>query len=97
SYGGYMATWAIGHSNRFAAAVSERAVNNLVTEEWTSDIAGFLRLEMGIDLWDDRAELERESPITYVRDIETPVLILHSEDDLRCPIEQADQLFTQLR
>ena len=97
SYGGYMASWAIGHTNRFTAAVSERAVNNIWTLEWTSDMAGLFRNEFGIDPWDDRAELERESPITYVADIETPVLILHSENDLRCPVEQADQLFTQLR
>ena len=97
SYGGYMASWAIGHTNRFAAAVSERAVNNIASLEWTSDIAGLVRNELGTDPWTDRAELERESPITYVRDIDTPVLILHSENDLRCPIEQADQLFGQLR
>ena len=42
-------------------------------------------------------EYLRQSPITYVRDIHTPVLILHSEQDLRCPIEQADQLFVALR
>src|SRR5207302_8739512 len=81
----------------FAAAVSERAVNNIVTLEWTSDIAGVFRLETGLDPWADRAELERQSPITYVQHIDTPVLILHSENDLRCAIEQADQLFAQLR
>jgi dipeptidyl aminopeptidase/acylaminoacyl peptidase len=97
SYGGYIASWAIGHTNRFAAAVSERAVNNLLTLEWTSDLAGLFRLEEGVDPIEQQDEFLRQSPITYTRDIETPVLILHSENDLRCPIEQADQLFTQLR
>jgi dipeptidyl aminopeptidase/acylaminoacyl peptidase len=97
SYGGYMATWIAGHTNRFAALCSERAVNNLATLEWTSDIAGIFRLETGIDPFESREEIDRQSPITYVRDIDTPMLIVHSEHDLRCPIEQADQLFSQLR
>jgi dipeptidyl aminopeptidase/acylaminoacyl peptidase len=97
SYGGYMTSWLIGHSNRFAAACSERAVNNLLTLETASDAAGLFRFEFGATHLDAPDAYLRMSPITYVRDIETPVLILHSEDDLRCPIEQADQLFIALR
>ena len=52
---------------------------------------------IGVDHLDDPDEYLRMSPITYVKDINTPVLILHSEDDLRCPVEQADQLFVALR
>jgi dipeptidyl aminopeptidase/acylaminoacyl peptidase len=97
SYGGYLVTWLIGHTDRFAAACSERAVNNMATMEWTSDIATVFRTELGVTHLDDPAEYARMSPITYVRDIHTPVLIVHSEDDLRCPISQAEELFVALR
>ncbi|MEY2591126.1 MAG: hypothetical protein QOJ67_3110 [Acidimicrobiaceae bacterium] len=97
SYGGYMASWIIGHTNRFAAACSERAVNNMLTLEFTSDLAATFRFEVGVDPIEQPEEFLRQSPITYARDIETPVLILHSENDLRCPVEQADQLFVTLR
>jgi dipeptidyl aminopeptidase/acylaminoacyl peptidase len=97
SYGGYMASWVIGHTDRFAAVVSERAVNNLLSLEWSSDVAGYFRFETGVSHLDDPDEYLRMSPITYVRDIRTPVLILHSEDDLRCHIEQADCLWVALR
>ncbi len=97
SYGGYMATWLASHTNRFKAICSERAVNNLLSEEWNSDIATMFRVEHGPRHMDDPDEYLRMSPITYVRDIETPILILHSEDDLRCPITQADELFVAMR
>jgi dipeptidyl aminopeptidase/acylaminoacyl peptidase len=97
SYGGYMTSWLIGHTDRFKAACSERAVNNMTTEEWTSDIATAFRRYVGASFLDDPAEYARMSPITYVRNIRTPVLIIHSEEDWRCPIEQAEQLFVHLR
>jgi dipeptidyl aminopeptidase/acylaminoacyl peptidase len=97
SYGGYMTTWIVSHTDRFAAACSERACNNLLSLEWTSDIGTAFRTEMGATHLDDPELYLRHSPITYVRDISTPVLILHSEDDLRCPVEQAEQLFVALR
>ncbi|MGD9701616.1 MAG: alpha/beta fold hydrolase [Acidimicrobiia bacterium] len=97
SYGGYMATWLASHSDRFKAICSERAVNNLLSEEWNSDIATMFRVEHGPRHVDDPDEYLRMSPITFVRDISTPILILHSEDDLRCPITQAEELFVALR
>ena len=97
SYGGYMTSWMIGHTDRFKAAVSERAVNNMLTLESTSDVAGSFRMELGVNHLDDPGEYLRMSPITYVREMRTPLLILHSENDLRCAIEQAEQLFVALR
>ncbi len=97
SYGGYLTSWLIGHTDRFAAACSERAVNNVESLEWSSDAAGFFRHEFGVGHLDSPEVYRRMSPISYVRDISTPVLILHSEDDLRCHVEQADQLFVALR
>jgi dipeptidyl aminopeptidase/acylaminoacyl peptidase len=97
SYGGYMTSWIIGHSDRFKAACSERAVNNLLAEEHNSDIAGIFKQYVGATHLDAPEEYLRQSPVTYVRDMHTPLLILHSEDDLRCPISQAEELFVALR
>ena len=97
SYGGYMTSWIIGHTNRFKAACSERAVNNLLAEEHNSDIAGIFKMYVGATHLDAPEEYLRQSPVTYFRDMHTPLLILHSEDDLRCPISQAEELFVALR
>lgn len=97
SYGGYMTSWLIGTTDRFAAACSERAVNNVLTLETASDAGGFFRRVIGVSHLDHPEEYLAQSPITHVKSITTPVLILHSENDLRCPIEQADQLFVALR
>ncbi len=98
SYGGYMATLLAGlHSDRFKAICSERSVNNLLTEEFTSDIATIFRVEHGLTHLDDPEEYTRMSPIRYVRDINCPMLLVHSEEDFRCPISQAEELFVALR
>lgn len=99
SYGGFMTSWIVGHSKRFRAACSERAVNVQTSMFGTSDI-GFVfnQVELGGILpWEDTAKYLERSPLTYAKDITTPLLILHSEDDLRCPIEQAEQLFVALK
>ena len=98
SYGGFMASWIVGHTDRFRAACSERAVNDLRTMSWTSDIGTYFQKGyVGSSHLEDPDEYARQSPVTYVDDIHTPVLILHSENDLRCPIEQAEQLFVALK
>jgi dipeptidyl aminopeptidase/acylaminoacyl peptidase len=96
SYGGYLTSWIVGHTDRFAAACSERALNNRYSKEGTSDIwSGFTYLRKR--QWQDPALFARFSPVTYVCDMHTPLLILHSEEDIRCPIEQAEQLFVALK
>ncbi len=98
SYGGYMATFlAARHGDRFRAICSERAVNNLLTEEWSSDIGTMFRVEHGPDPVEDPAEYLRMSPSTMARDIHVPMLIIHSEEDWRCPINQAEELWMTLR
>jgi dipeptidyl aminopeptidase/acylaminoacyl peptidase len=96
SYGGYLTAWIVGHTDRFAAAAPERGLYNRYSKDGTSDIWSgytFLRVRQ----WEDPELYWRYSPIAYVRDIRTPLLILHSEEDLRCPIEQAEQLFVALK
>jgi dipeptidyl aminopeptidase/acylaminoacyl peptidase len=98
SYGGYMATLLAGrYGDRFKAICSERAVNNLLTEEWSSDIGSAFRIEHGPDPVEDPDEYVRMSPMTFARDIHVPMLIIHSEEDWRCPISQAEELWMTLR
>ncbi|NCZ68470.1 MAG: S9 family peptidase, partial [Acidimicrobiia bacterium] len=87
SYGGYMATMLAGcHGEKFKAICSERAVNNMLSEEWSSDIGTVFRVEHGPNHLDGEEDYKRMSPIRHVRNINVPFLIIHSEDDLRCPI-----------
>jgi dipeptidyl aminopeptidase/acylaminoacyl peptidase len=97
SYGGYMTSWIVSHDNRFKAACSERAVNNLVSMYGSSDIGWVFKGYHGEFVHDAVDRYLGFSPWTYAKEIETPLLILHSEQDLRCNIEQAEQLFTTLR
>ena len=97
SYGGYMTSWIIGHSDRFQAACSERACNNLLTLDQNSDVATAFRTYIGKNHLEAPDLYLRHSPIAYVENMSTPVLILHSEQDLRCPINQAEELFVALR
>ena len=99
SYGGFLTSWIVGHDKRFRAACSERAVNSQVTMFGTSDIGHlFNSVELGgVTPWEDMPRYLARSPLTFARDITTPLLILHSEDDLRCPMEQAEQLFVALK
>jgi dipeptidyl aminopeptidase/acylaminoacyl peptidase len=98
SYGGFMTSWTVGHTDRFKAACSERAVNNTYTLFGTSDIGSyFSETQAGVTPWDHRDWFIQHSPRTYAPDIHTPLLILHAEQDLRCPIEQGDELFIALK
>jgi dipeptidyl aminopeptidase/acylaminoacyl peptidase len=97
SYGGYMTSWIVGHTDRFKAAVSERAVNNFDSQWGSSDFGWDFKGYMGTFLFEDIETYLKVSPSTYAQDIHTPLLILHSEDDLRCPVEQAEHLFVTLR
>ncbi len=97
SYGGYMTSWIVGHTDRFKAAVSERAVNNFDSQWGSSDLGWDFKGYLGTFLFEDVETYLRVSPSTYAQDIHTPLLILHSEEDLRCPVEQAEHLFVTLR
>jgi dipeptidyl aminopeptidase/acylaminoacyl peptidase len=97
SYGGYLTSWIVSHTDRFKAAISERSVNSMVSEWGSSDFGWDFRGYMDAWLFEDVQRYVDVSPATYAADIHTPLLILHSEEDLRCPVEQAEQLFVSLR
>jgi dipeptidyl aminopeptidase/acylaminoacyl peptidase len=98
SYGGYMTVWIIGHTKRFKAAVTQRCVSNFVSMWGSSDLNWIFQ-----EVLDDKPPFEDldkywdHSPIKYIGNAQTPTLVIHSENDLRCPIEQGEQVFVALK
>lgn len=99
SYGGFMTNWLVGHTNRFFAAVSQRSISNWISFYGVSDIGPlFVESQHGYDdVTKDFEGLWKISPLAYVNNVKTPLLLIHSEHDYRCPIEQAEQFFTCIR
>lgn len=98
SYGGFMTNWIVSHTNRFKAAVTQRSISNWLSFYGVSDIGYFFtKWEQGYNLLDNPKKLWDFSPLKYAENVETPLLILHSELDHRCPIEQGEQLFITLK
>jgi dipeptidyl aminopeptidase/acylaminoacyl peptidase len=97
SYGGFMSAWMIGHDTRFKAAIVGAPCINLVSMYGTSDIG----VSFGEPHWGgtavDAASLVEHSPLTYAGNVETPVLLLHGEDDIRCPIGQSEEYLVALK
>ncbi|UCD19356.1 MAG: S9 family peptidase, partial [candidate division WOR-3 bacterium] len=98
SYGGFMTNWLIGHTNIFRAAVTMRSVVNMLSFS-TSDFGFSLSKEFKGHWWEKRnfQFYWNMSPLKYVKRIRTPLLIIHSEQDHRCPIGQAEELFVALK
>src|SRR5690625_2340013 len=98
SYGGFMTNWIVGQTDRFKAAVTQRSISNWLSFYGVSDIGYFFtKWELGYNLLENPKKLWEFSPIKYAENVTTPLLILHSELDYRCPIEQAEQLFVALK
>jgi dipeptidyl aminopeptidase/acylaminoacyl peptidase len=99
SYGGYLTSWIIGHTDRFRAAVTCRSVNDMTSQMLSGDIGGptFGEHAYGVLPWEDWDLYRRHSPLTYAEKMTTPLLIQHSEKDLRTTITQGEELFAVLR
>ncbi len=100
SYGGYMTNWVIGHTKDFACAITDRCVSNLVSMAGNSDFPLNKDGYFGGTAYgglDDIAGLWRQSPIAYLKGATTPTLVIHSIGDLRCNIEQSEQVFAALQ
>jgi dipeptidyl aminopeptidase/acylaminoacyl peptidase len=99
SYGGYLTTWMVAHDQRFRAAITCRSVSDMSVLFLTGDISDgeWAGLEFGTTPWDDPAYFREISPLTYADGIRTPLLIQHSENDIRTTVGQAEALFTVLR
>ncbi len=98
SYGGFMTNWIIGHTNRFAAAVTQRSVSNLISMYGSSDLNWAFQREFGDKPpWEDVDNYWRQSPMAYIGNATTPTLVIHSERDFRCDIEQGEQVYVALK
>ncbi|MBN2781540.1 MAG: S9 family peptidase [Candidatus Marinimicrobia bacterium] len=97
SYGGYMTNWVVTQTKRFRAAVTQRSISDLGTFFGTSDIGWDLVSEFKGTPWEKPENYALWSPLTYIDRIETPLMFIHSENDLRCPMEQAERLYAPLR
>jgi dipeptidyl aminopeptidase/acylaminoacyl peptidase len=99
SYGGYLTNWILGHDGRFRAAMTCRSVSDMSMLFMTGDISSgdWATLEFDATPWSDPEYYREISPITYADRITTPLLIQHSERDIRTTVGQAEALFTVLR
>jgi dipeptidyl aminopeptidase/acylaminoacyl peptidase len=98
SYGGFMANWAVGHTDRFKAAVSDRSISSWVSMWGVSDIGPhFTSDQIGGDPWSSEEKILADSPLRYVPNVKTPVLLVHSMEDYRCPMVEGIQFFTALK
>lgn len=102
SYGGYATLWVISHTNRYKTAIAERVVSNLTSEQLVADFASdngfgqFKTYGFG-NPWDPKSQNYVQSPLTYVENVRTPLLILHGEEDTRTPVDQTLQEYTALK
>jgi dipeptidyl aminopeptidase/acylaminoacyl peptidase len=97
SYGGYLTNWIVGHTDIFKAAVTLRSVVNFVSDEGTRDGAYGHKDDFGGDLFEKFDLYWERSPLKYAKNVKTPILILHSENDFRVPLEQGEQWFRALK
>ena len=97
SYGGYMTNWIVGHTNLFKAAVTLRSISNFISDDGTRDGAYGHKGDFGGDIFEKYDLFWDRSPLKYVKNVTTPILILHSDNDFRVPIEQGEQWFRALK
>ncbi len=102
SYGGFMTNWIVGHTHRFAAAATQRSIANWVGFGFTSDIGeGFARDQMGIGTkgtgWNSMEKMWEHSPLKYLDNCSTPTLVIHSDEDYRCPLFEGYQIYSALQ
>jgi dipeptidyl aminopeptidase/acylaminoacyl peptidase len=97
SYGGFMTNWILGHTTRFKAAVTIRSISNFVSDDGTRDGQYGHADDFGGDIFEKFDLYWDRSPLKYVKNVKTPTLVLHSDNDYRVPIEQGEQWYRALR
>jgi dipeptidyl aminopeptidase/acylaminoacyl peptidase len=97
SYGGYMTSWLVGHTNQFRAAVAQNAVTDLNAMWHLSDLQSWTEHEMGGLPWQVPERMREHSPLTYADKVCTPTLILHSLNDRRCPVAMGKMFYRALK
>lgn len=97
SYGGYMTNWVVGQTDRFACAIAINSISDLVSFAGMTDIPQWLSREWGGPFWENWDLYRAQSPLSHITNVQTPLLLLHAEGDLRCPIEQSEEMYLALK
>lgn len=98
SYGGFMCNWMVGHTDRYKAAVSQRSISNYLTKCLYTDIGYYAnRLQMGAYPWEDFHKVWSMSPLSGAANARTPLLLLQSDEDYRCWMGDAIQMFSAVK
>lgn len=98
SYGGFMTNWAIGHTDRFKAACSQRSISNWLSFYGVSDIGYYFAPDQtGANMWDNLEKVWEKSPLKHAKNVKTPTLFIHSDEDYRCPLEQGIQMYERIK
>ncbi len=97
SYGGFMSSWVVSHTDRFKAASIGAPVVDLISQDYTDDIPGFLTSYMRNEPWSDYDVYAKHSPLQFVANVKTPVLLQHGEADIRVPFSQGLMFYNALK
>lgn len=98
SYGGFMTNWIISHTDRFKAANAQRCISNWISFYGVSDIGYYFATDQtDADPWDSLDQMWELSPLKHAKNVKTPTLFIHSDEDHRCPLEQALQMYTRIK
>ena len=98
SYGGFMTNWIIGHTNRFAAAASQRSIANWISKTNMTDIGYYFNTDQQLSTpWENHDKMWWHSPLRYADRCVTPTLFIHSDEDYRCCLAEGLQMFTALK
>jgi dipeptidyl aminopeptidase/acylaminoacyl peptidase len=97
SYGGYMANWLLGHTDRFKCIVSHDGTFNTESAYGTTEELWFIEWEFGGPLWKNREKYRKYSPHLFADKFKTPTLVVHGQNDYRLDVSEGFQLFTTLQ
>lgn len=98
SYGGFMTNWIISHTDRFKAANAQRCISNWISFYGVSDIGYYFGTDQtDANPWDSLDQMWEQSPLKHAKNVKTPTLFIHSDEDYRCPLEQALQMYTRIK
>ena len=97
SYGGFMSSWIVGHTNRFKVASIGAPVVDLSFQNLTDDIEGFLPSYFQSEPWNDWNLYDAHSPLRFVQNVKTPVMLQHGEAEARVPFSNGVMFYNALR
>ena len=98
SYGGFMTNWIIGHTNRFKTANSQRSISNWTSFYGVSDIGYYFASDQtDANFYKNIEKMWDQSPLKYVKNVKTPTMFIHSDEDFRCPLDQGLQMYTGIK